>query len=336
MLLVWVRSWLVHACEVSLCSQRNGSKASMKMSFLTQFFCSSPRLSCCCLYLLTFFAIMTHLTSRGMILLRLFGVCAADVVSCQWCGADLVPLQWVISGYIRRWRMCLWWGWLGLDSQWSRRLSCLLKSLNFLSFCSCWSEGDNSCAQGCSEVVRLSVIVLVLVPTFVHHNTLWLGRQEFPAVWLNPEIRASPSFCCFSKIHVLPVLHTPPMMSVCVPASKCCVSKLRSVSWLCFPISVGCWSLSSDEKWGLLSWLNSALRVSIPALQRKDTSNLHLNSLPVIRKLFTTGFFFWSLHSASGASDRAAPSEETCSKGLASLVIITSLNVFSVFGQKQC
>lgn len=188
--------------------------------------------------------------------------------------------------------MCLRWGWLGLDSQWSRRLSCLLKSLHFPSFCSYWSEGDNSCAQGCSEVMRLSVIVLVLVPTFVHQNTLRLGRQEFPAVWRNPEIRASPSFYCFSKIHVLPVLHTPPMMSVWVPAPSGCVSKLRSVSWLCLPISVGCWSLSCDEKWGLLSWLISALRVSVPILQREDTSNLHLNSFPVIRKLFTTAFIF--------------------------------------------
>lgn len=173
--------------------------------------------------------------------------------------------------------------------------------------------------------MRLSVIVLVLVPTFVHQNTLRLGRQEFPAVWRNPEIRASPSFYCFSKIHVLPVLHTPPMMSVWVPAPSGCVSKLGSVSWLCLPISVGCWSLSCDEKWGLLSWLNSALRSSVPILQREDTSNLHLN-FPSYQKTFHYSLYFWNLHSASGASDRAAPSEGTCSKGL--IGDITSLNVF--------
>lgn len=153
----------------------------------------------------------------------------------------------------QRWRMCLRWGWLGLDSQWSCRLSCLLKSLNFPSFCSCWSEGDNSCAQGCSEVMRLSVIVLVLVPTFVHQNTLRLGRQEFPAVWRNPEIRASPSFYCFSKIHVLPVLHTPPMMSVWVPAPKwlCEQARIRLLAlfaYLCgLLISVLWWEVGTSQ-----------------------------------------------------------------------------------------
>lgn len=85
MLLLWVRSWLVHSCEASLCSQRNGSKASMKMSVPTQFFCSSPRLSCCCLYLLTFFTIMTHPSSRGM---------SPEAVQCLCSRCGLLSVMW--------------------------------------------------------------------------------------------------------------------------------------------------------------------------------------------------------------------------------------------------